>query len=133
MVRDLVESAVRMLQDERRIEVAGLADEAAVERVVDLLYPDTRPPQAQAANPFAQTLGSIFGSNFQPSNMTPQQQSANATMPDEARKTREQAKADVLRGFFDVRLVDIEIEETPTLPIGTIGGGMDQMGGGAVS
>jgi ATP-dependent HslUV protease ATP-binding subunit HslU len=131
MVRDLVESAVRMLQDERRGEVADLADQAAVERVVDLLYPETRPPQAQAANPFAQTLGSIFGSNFQPASMTPQQQSANATMPDEARKTREQAKADVLRGFFDVRLLDIEIEETPTLPIGTIGGGMDQMAGGA--
>jgi ATP-dependent HslUV protease ATP-binding subunit HslU len=131
MVRDLVESAVRMLQDERRGEVADLADEAAVERVVDLLYPETRPPQAQAPNPFAQTLGSIFGSNFQPAGMTPQQQSANATMPDDARKTRDQAKADVLRGFYDVRLVDVEIEETPTLPIGTIGGGMDQMGGGA--
>jgi len=131
MVRDLVESAVRMLQEERRAEVADLADEAAVERVVDLLFPETRPPQAQAANPFAQTLGSIFGNNFQPAGMTPQQQSANATMPEDARKTREQARADVLRGFYDVRLVDIEIEETPTLPIGTMGGGMDQMGGAA--
>ena len=131
MVRDLVESAVRMLQEERRAEVADLADEAAVERVVDLLFPETRPPQTQAANPFAQTLGSIFGNNFQPAGMTPQQQSANATMPEDARKTREQARADVLRGFYDVRLVDIEIEETPTLPIGTMGGGMDQMGGAA--
>ena len=131
MVRDLVESAVRMLQEERRAEVADLADEAAVERIVDLLFPETRPPQTQAANPFAQTLGSIFGNNFQPAGMTPQQQSANATMPEDARKTREQARADVLRGFYDVRLVDIEIEETPTLPIGTMGGGMDQMGGAA--
>ena len=130
MVRDLVESAVRMLQEERRAEVADLADEAAVERVVDLLFPETRPPQAQAANPFAQTLGSIFGGNFPQQGMTPQQQTANATMPDDARKTREQAKIDVLRGFYDVRLVDVEIEETPTLPIGTMGG-MDQMGGGA--
>jgi ATP-dependent HslUV protease ATP-binding subunit HslU len=131
MVRDLVESAVRMLQEERRAEVADLADEAAVERIIDALFPETRPPQAQAANPFAQTLGSIFGNNFQPAAMTPQQQTANATMPEEARNTRDQAKVDVKRGFYDVRLIDIDVEETPTLPIGTMGGGMDQMAGGA--
>src|SRR5471030_2968714 len=55
MVRDLVESAVRMVREERRAEVAEEADRAAVERVVDLLYPETRSPSAQntAPNPFA--------------------------------------------------------------------------------
>src|SRR5271170_4187274 len=34
MVRDLVEAAIRMVTEERRAEVAELADHAAVERVV---------------------------------------------------------------------------------------------------
>ena len=132
MVRDLVEAAIRMLQDERRGEVAQLADEAAIERIIDLLFPETRPPQPPAGpNPFAQTLGSIFGGNFQPSSpMTPQQQHANAPASEETRRIRDQAKEDVKRGFYDVRLVDIEVEETPSLPIGTIGGFDPSMGGG---
>ena len=37
----------------------------------------------------------------------------------------------MLRGFYDVRLVDIEIEETAQLPIGVLGGEVDPaMGGG---
>jgi ATP-dependent HslUV protease ATP-binding subunit HslU len=131
MVRDLVEAAVRMLQEERRGEVAQTAEAGAVERVVDLLFPETRAPQPQQpVNPFAQTLGSLFG-NAQPPQMTPQQQSATTPLPEEARKKREEARADVLRGFYDVRLVDIEVEETPSLPIGTIGGMDPSMGGGA--
>jgi ATP-dependent HslUV protease ATP-binding subunit HslU len=35
-----------------------------------------------------------------------------------------------LRGFFDVRLVDIEIDEAPQLPIGMMGGMDPSMGGG---
>jgi ATP-dependent HslUV protease ATP-binding subunit HslU len=132
MVRDLVENAVRMVQEERRGEVAEMAEAAAVERVIDLLYPETRPPAPpQAPNQFAQTLGSIFGNAYQPPAMTPQQQAASASLPDEARSTRERAKEDILRGFFDVRLVDIEVEESPTLSIGMMGGMDPSMTGGA--
>jgi ATP-dependent HslUV protease ATP-binding subunit HslU len=128
MARDLVEAAVRMVQDERRADVEEAADAAAVERIVDLLFPETRPPQpAQPANPFAQTLGSIFGSYPQ---QTPQQQAANPSMPEDAKATRERAKAELLRGFYDVRLVDIEVEEAQTLPIGIMGGQFDGSGGG---
>jgi ATP-dependent HslUV protease ATP-binding subunit HslU len=133
MVRDLVEAAIRMVQDERRDDVREAADAAAVERVVDLLYPETRAPNAaQPMNAFAQTLGSIFGSGMQPQNVTPQAPSDAAAPTDETKSKREQARADVLRGFFDVRLVDIEVEEAQQLPIGMMGGGMDPaMGGGA--
>jgi len=132
MVRDLVEAAIRMVQDERRDEVREAAEAAAVERIIDLLYPETRPPSAaQPINAFAQTLGSIFGNSFaQP----PPQQPAAAPGPppaDDARAIREQARADVLRGFFDVRLVDIEVEEAPQLPIGIMGGMDPSIGGGA--
>jgi len=131
MVRDLVAAAVRMLLDERREEVAEAADAAAVERVVDLLFPETRAPGAsQPVNAFAQTLGSIFGNTFaQPPSPPQPAQPVTPAAPDDARTIREQARSDVLRGFYDVRLVDIEVEEAQQLPIGIMGG-MDGAGGG---
>jgi ATP-dependent HslUV protease ATP-binding subunit HslU len=136
MVRDLAEAAVRMVQEERRDEVREAAEAAAVERIIDLLYPETRPPgAAQPANAFAQTLGSIFGNTFAQQAQQPQPSQTTTTAPpnangDNARAVREQARADVLRGFFDVRLVDIEVEESPQLPMGMMGG-MDPSSGGA--
>ncbi len=128
MARDLVEAAVRMVLDERRKDVEEVADAAAVERVIDLLFPETRGPQpSQPANPMAQALGSIFGNQF--AQQTPQQQAASAPVSAEAKATRERAREDVLRGFYDVRLVDIEIEETPSLPINIIGGTIDSSTG----
>jgi ATP-dependent HslUV protease ATP-binding subunit HslU len=127
MVRDLVEAAVRMVQDERREEVAEPAREAAIERVIDLLYPETRAPnQQQVANPFAATLGSIFGGSFAAQPQQQPQPVQTATAPaDETRKVRATARDDVQRGFYDVRLVDVEVEEAQQLPIGVMGP-MDQ-------
>ncbi len=133
MVRDLVEAAVRMVQAERRADVAEGADKQAVERVIDLLYPETCPPPPQAPpNPFGAALGSIFGNNFpqqQQQPMTPAQSAASKQDPNSA-AIREQARADIARGFYDVRLVDVELEETPSLPIGMMGGHDQNAGGG---
>src|ERR1700761_8400618 len=48
MVRDLVEASIRMVTDERRSEVADLAEKQAVERIIDILHPETaaRSPQS---------------------------------------------------------------------------------------
>jgi ATP-dependent HslUV protease ATP-binding subunit HslU len=128
MVRDLAEHAVRIVTDERREEVKEVAEKMAVDRVIDLLHPETRPPAPPGQpNPFAATLGSIFGGSFQ-------QQSAPPPPPPppntDAARVREQARADVERGFYDVRLVEIEVEEAPSVPIGIMGGGFDQGGAG---
>jgi ATP-dependent HslUV protease ATP-binding subunit HslU len=134
MVRDLVEASVRMVQEERRNDVAEGADKQAVERVIDLLFPETCPPQPQQtqANPFGAALGSIFGNNYPQQNpMTPAQSAASKQDPNSA-SIREQARADIARGFYDVRLVDIEIEESPSVPIGMMGGG-DPSGGADMS
>ena len=127
MVRDLVEAAIRTLQEERREEVKESAGRQAVERIIDLLHPETRPPQPTGpANPFAATLGSIFG-NAAAAQAPPPPPPPNA----QVQETRDTARADILRGFYDVRLVDIEIEEAQAFPIATLGGGMDpSMGGG---
>ena len=122
MVRDLAEASIRMVTEERRAEVAELAEKAAVERLIDALHPETAPRQPAGANPFAATLGSIFG-NAAPQ---PQPQPAPAP-PSDAARIREQTRGELERGFYDVRLIEIEVEETPSLPIGMLGG-MDQGG-----
>ena len=128
MVRDLVEAAVRMVTEERRAEVAELAEKHAVERIIDVLQPETAQRQPGAPNnPFAATLGSIFGSNFQPQQPSPPPPSPPQ---DHVQRVREQTRSEIERGFYDVRLIEIDVEEAPSLPIGMIGGGMDQGGMG---
>jgi ATP-dependent HslUV protease ATP-binding subunit HslU len=137
MVRDLAEAAVRMVSDERRTDVRDAADASAVERVVDILHPETTAPQPQQSNPFAASFGSIFGNAFgnQPQAQTTTTETPPRTLPDdEATRVRATAKADVERGFYDVRLIEIEVEEAAQLPIGIMGGGEPGgMGGGDMS
>jgi ATP-dependent HslUV protease ATP-binding subunit HslU len=131
MVRDLVEASIRTVTEERRSEVEEMARHQAVERVIDALNPETRSASAQAGgNPFAATLGSIFGGNFAQQS-APQPPPAPAASSSEMQRVRDQTRAEIERGFYDVRLIEIEVEESASLPIGMIGGGMDGAGGGA--
>ena len=126
MVRDLVEASIRTVTDERREEVRELAERHAVERVIDVLASRDAPAVGQSqGNPFGAALGSIFGSGLsgQQSHSGP----SVAVSPD-AQRVRDQTRGEIERGFYDVRLIEIEVEETPSLPIGVIGGGMDQGG-----
>ena len=127
MVRDLVEAAVRMVTEERRAEVADLAEKHAVERLIDHLNPETAPRPAPGSNPFSGALGSIFGNQMQPP--PPQPPAAPAS---EVQRIRDQTRSELERGFYDVRLIEIDVEEAASLPIGVMGAGMDQPGmGGA--
>jgi ATP-dependent HslUV protease ATP-binding subunit HslU len=131
MVRDLVEAAIRTVTDERRQEVADSAKAHALERIIDVLHPETRPPGSGGGNnPLGAALGSIFGGNFasqQQQQNAPQQSPPGSVSPD-AQRVRDQTRGELLRGFYDVRLVEIEVEESASLPIGVIGGAGDQGG-----
>jgi ATP-dependent HslUV protease ATP-binding subunit HslU len=127
MVRDLVEAAIRMVKDERRKDVVEAADHNAVERVIDAMHPETRHNPPPQANPFA-NLGNIFGGAFAQQQQAPQQ-TATVAPPANAQAIRDQARADIERGFFDVRQIEIEVEESPQLPIGQMGGMDPSMGG----
>ena len=135
MVRDLAEASLRMVRDERRADVKEAAEQAAVERIIDVLHPETRPPQAQQNNPFAATLGSIFGNSFGAQGAQPQPPPGPTVAqapPHESQRIRDEARADIERGFFDVRLIEIEVDEAQQLPIGVMGGdpsGMNAGGG----
>jgi ATP-dependent HslUV protease ATP-binding subunit HslU len=128
MVRDLVEASVRTVTDERREEVRDLAALHALERLIDVLHPETRPPSAHPqGNPLGATLGSIFGGAFNPAQHAPPPPPPSAASAD-VQRVRDQTRSELERGFYDVRLIEIEVEESASLPIGVIGG-MDQGGG----
>jgi ATP-dependent HslUV protease ATP-binding subunit HslU len=125
MVRDLVEASMRMVTEQRRSEVREAAERQAVERIIDVLHPETAPPQPRAQSGFAATFGSIFG-NAPQEQMQPQ---AGQLPMAEAQRVRDQTRAEIERGFYDVRLIEIEVEEAPQIPVGVIGGLSDPSGG----
>ena len=119
--------------EERRADVEDAAERAAVERVIECCTRKRDRPRRPPPNPFAATFGSIFGNNFGGQNAAQSPPATTQTAPpDEAARIRDSARADVLRGFYDVRLVEIEVEEAQSLPIGMIGGDMMNQGGGDI-
>jgi ATP-dependent HslUV protease ATP-binding subunit HslU len=86
MVRDLVETSIDMVREEKLDEVADRAEQAAEERVLDLLLPPT-PPAAGSAD------GDPAGQR------------------ELAQRTREKLRAQLREGKLDQRMVDLEVRE----------------------
>jgi ATP-dependent HslUV protease ATP-binding subunit HslU len=87
MVRDLVETAIDMVREEKLDEVADRAEQAAEERVLDLLLPP--PPQAPPGTGEAEL----------------------AAQREQTQRTREKLRAQLREGKLDQRMVDLEVRE----------------------
>jgi ATP-dependent HslUV protease ATP-binding subunit HslU len=87
MVRDLVETSIDMIREEKLDEVADRAEQAAEERVLDLLLPPTLTP-------------SVPGSEAE-----------LASQREQTDRTREKLRAQLREGKLDQRMVDIEVRE----------------------
>jgi len=100
MVRDLVETAIRMVKVERTEQVKDKAEQQANERLVELLVPSTSKAKPQR-NPFEM----IFGN----------QQNQEAEQPSETDTSildrRKQAKARLDAGELEQEIVEIEVED----------------------
>ena len=87
MVRDLVETSIDMIREEKLDEVADRAEQTAEERVLDLLLPPSPPP-------------------------TPGTSEADASAQrEQSQRTREKLRAQLREGKLDQRMVDIEVRE----------------------
>ncbi|HYB60112.1 MAG TPA: ATP-dependent protease ATPase subunit HslU [Methylomirabilota bacterium] len=89
MVRDLVETSIDMVREEKLDEVAERAEQAAEERVLDLLLPPS---------PLLEAHGST----------APQTESMRREQSD---RTREKLRAQLREGKLDQRLVEVEVRE----------------------
>jgi ATP-dependent HslUV protease ATP-binding subunit HslU len=87
MVRDLVETSIDMIREEKLDEVADRAEQAAEERVLDLLLPPAP----------TLTVGSTEGE-------------ATAER-EQSQRTREKLRAQLREGKLDQRMVDLEVRE----------------------
>jgi ATP-dependent HslUV protease ATP-binding subunit HslU len=87
MVRDLVETSIDMIREEKLDEVADRAEQAAEERVLDLLLP-LAPPPAQG---------------------TPETEVA--AQREQTQRTREKLRVQLREGKLDQRMVDLEVRE----------------------
>ncbi len=86
MVRDLVETSIDMVREEKLDEVAERSEQAAEERVLDLLLPPAPPPAA-----------------IEP---------GGAPIASEAvQRTREKLRAQLREGKLDDRMVEVEVRE----------------------
>jgi ATP-dependent HslUV protease ATP-binding subunit HslU len=94
MVRDLVETSIDMVREEKLDEVAERAEQAAEERVLDLLLPASPPPPTESGN----------------SSGTP----AEAPRRDVTDRTREKLRAQLRDGKLDQRLVEVDVRERST-------------------
>ena len=86
MVRDLVETSIDMIREEKLDEVADRAEQAAEERVLDLLLP----PQTPVAGTSDVDL---------------------AAQREQTQRTREKLRAQLREGKLDARMVDLEVRE----------------------
>lgn len=119
MVRDLIETSLRMVKLERTEKVKDKAEEAANERIVHILAPSQSKSKNQR-NPFEM----IFGNN---GNNTPE---ADEPEPDTGvAERRRKIKFDLLSGKLEDDLIEIDVEDTaPNMMDMFAGQGNDQMG-----
>jgi ATP-dependent HslUV protease ATP-binding subunit HslU len=87
MVRDLVEMSIDMVREEKLDEVAERAEQAAEERVLDVLLPPPPP--------------TVPGTT----------ESDAAAQREQNQRTREKLRAQLREGKLDQRMVDIEVRE----------------------
>jgi len=87
MVRDLVETSIDMVREEKLDEVADRAEQAAEERVLDLLLPPLPPAPVGTSE----------------SELTAQRE--------QTQRTREKLRAQLREGKLDQRMVDLEVRE----------------------
>jgi len=94
MVRDLVETSIDMVREEKLDEVAERADQTAEERVLDLLLPPSPPPPP---SPDAQFPSAIA--------------TTDAARRETSDRTREKLRAQLREGKLDQRMVEVEVRE----------------------
>lgn len=121
MVRDLVETAIRMVKLERTEKVKDKAEEMANERIVQLLAPSTKGQKSQR-NPFEMLFG---GGN----NETQADEEEADDKDVSLKEKRRQVRFNLLSGKLEDETIEIDVEDAaPNMFDMFAGQGNDQMG-----
>ncbi|WP_252313487.1 ATP-dependent protease ATPase subunit HslU [Sinobaca sp. H24] len=118
MIRDLVETSVRLVKEEKMASVQGEAEREANKRLVKLLVPEKKKKQSSVKNPFEMLF---------------QQQNEEEEEPEQEDQSiaqqRRQIDHQLRMGELEDHIVQVEVEQQ-TSPMADMfqGAGMDQMG-----
>src|SRR5690606_35910254 len=119
MVRDLVETSVRLVKEEKMLAVKEKAEANANNRLVEILV-----PAPKRGNNFKNPLEMLFGGN-----MNQEENEANQQEEYSIQQKRNEIREKLARGELENEMVTIEVEEsTPSMFDLLQGSGMEQMG-----
>lgn len=123
MVRDLVETAIRMVQQEKTEKVKKEAEKNANARLVKLLVPSGKKKETTYKNPLEMLFGAANGN-------THTEDYAENEDDSFLQKRRKDVARQLERGELENRKVTIEVEEQASNPMFDLfqGSGMEQMG-----
>ncbi|WP_252503615.1 ATP-dependent protease ATPase subunit HslU [Sporosarcina sp. Marseille-Q4943] len=117
MVRDLTESAVRIVREEMRESVKGQAEKLAEERLVELLVPE-RKRKVNMQNPFEM----LFGQKADEDDKSPEE-------ADDIRQKRSEIARRLAAGELEDQSITVEVSsQQPSMFDALQGSGMEQMG-----
>ncbi|MFC4768778.1 ATP-dependent protease ATPase subunit HslU [Effusibacillus consociatus] len=116
MVRDLVETAIRIVKEEKMTRVEDRARQMAEERLVHILVPDPA-KEKQFKNPFEM----LFQGNAQ-------QQQETTGEPEHIKMRRKDIRAALARGDLEETIVEIDVEDTTPQMFDLFGGGNNEIG-----
>ncbi|PZD93317.1 HslU--HslV peptidase ATPase subunit [Paenibacillus sambharensis] len=118
MVRDLVETSIRMVKAEKTEQVRDKAEKLANDRIVSLLVPGASKPKT-GRNP----LEMLFG------NQNQQQQPEEEEADNSVAERRKQVKEQLAQGKLEDEVIEIEVEDaSPNMLDMLSGQGMENMG-----
>ncbi|MGM7701163.1 HslU--HslV peptidase ATPase subunit [Pseudalkalibacillus sp. Hm43] len=121
MVRDLVETSIRIVKEEKMADVKERAEQNANKRLVELLVPSKKTEQSAYKNP----LEMLFGGNQQPNDTTSQADQEQ----DQIAARRKQIAHQLALGELEDRYVTVEVEEQNQNMMDMFqGSGLEQMG-----
>ncbi len=118
MVRDLVETSIRIVKAEKTEQVKDKAEDLANERIVEILVPAQK-KNKNIKNP----LEMLF------SNQEPEEKPGSEQQENDLKERRRQVRFKLLSGDLEQDIIEIEVEDSaPSMLELFSGSGVDQMG-----
>lgn len=111
MIRDLSETAIRMVRSERLKDVQEKAAEMAQERILDVLVP--QPKKAAALNPFGQLFGTADSS---------EEAAGDSQEPKQYQAGREWCRKKLEAGEYEDKVIEIDVEDNSKPMVGMLTG-----------
>ncbi|MCC6442749.1 MAG: ATP-dependent protease ATPase subunit HslU [Armatimonadetes bacterium] len=132
IIRDLLQVAVRMAENERMASVQERAQELAVERILDILEPlpeSRRPSESSMKDTMENVVQQIFGGANRRPPAPPEDSEVTQLKTEQKERIRARLRDQVRSGSMDDRSITVEVEDSGT-PVMQVFGpqGMEEMG-----